>query len=78
MFRPSIFPTLLSPLCGLARLPTRPGDFYLTRSLSGDFVVQVRQFACGRTVSCNQAVRIRYGSSTVTLDPAYRFCACGG
>lgn len=59
----------------VARVPTRnpsPGVFYLTRSRSGDFVVQVRQFACSTTVTCNQAVRIRYGTSVVTLDPAYK------
>lgn len=70
-------PVALWPVKGYPTNPVStslyPGVFYLTRSRSGDFVVQVRQFACSSTVTCNQAVRIRYGTSVVTLDPTYKY-----
>ncbi len=49
-----------------------PGDYYLVRSASGDFVVQVRQFYCNAAVTCNRAIRIRYGSSVIGFDSDYR------
>ena len=43
------------------------------RSRSGDFVVQVRQVPCSAFVTCNKAVRMRYGSSVVTFDVDYKY-----
>lgn len=49
------------------------GDFYLVRSRSGDLVIQVRQVACSAFVTCNKAVRMRYGSSIITFDTEYKY-----
>jgi len=47
---------------GVAYSAFATGDFYLTREISGNFAVQVRQTNCGGTVSCNSAVAIKYQS----------------
>ncbi len=45
-----------------------PGDYYLVRSMSGDFVVQVRQYSCKATTACNKQVAVKYGSSVLSMD----------
>ena len=64
-------PSLLC--CPWTAAQSLPGDFYLVRSRSGDFVVQVRQVLCSAFVTCNKAVRMRYGSSVVTFDVDYKY-----
>ena len=44
------------------------GDYYLARSIYGDFSVQIRQYKCSTTVSCISGVRIRYGNSVINFD----------
>ena len=58
---------------GLLTDQSLAGDFYLVRSRSGDFVVQVRQVPCSAFVTCNKAVRMRYGSAVVTFDVDYKY-----
>jgi hypothetical protein len=59
------------------------GDYYLVRSQSGDFVIQVRQFQC-RAAACNKMAAIKWGSTVLFIDvdnrceatmgPVYLFC----
>ncbi len=52
---------------------TRVGDFYLTRSIYGDFSVQSRQYLCHTGVSCNSGVRIQYGRSSLLFDRGFMY-----
>ncbi len=62
---------LLCLLCVCTHCPWLPGPVYLARSAPGDFVVQARQVACA-SVFCNNAIRIRYGKTVVTIDASQK------
>lgn len=45
-----------------------PGYYYLIRSQSGDFVVQVHQFPCNNGVTCGDNLIILYGTSAIQFN----------
>lgn len=47
-----------------------PGDFFMVRSQSGDFLVQARLFQCRQNVACQERIAVRYGYSTFVFDVA--------
>ena len=58
------------------------GDYYLTRSIYGDFAIQVRQYECQPNMACFSGARILYGDTVINFGyqnlyvPAAK-CVCG-
>ena len=53
--------------CLSLRCRSLPGDYYLTRSIYGDFAIQVRQYECQPNMACFSGARILYGDTVINF-----------